>query len=67
MGTGQCRQQDWDDLIELTRDCGGGRWKRAEGKEIVVKGIARKAPCFDVELWRFFGGPVRRYLMRGDG
>jgi len=66
MRTGQCRQQEWDYLIELTRDCGGGRWKRAEGMEVVVEGIAKKAPCFDCEqLRRYLGGPVRRCEERG--
>jgi len=67
MMTGRCRQQDWDDLTELTRDCGGGRRKRGLEMEIVAKkGITRKTPYFDCERtkprssWRYFGGPVRK-------
>lgn len=51
MGTGRCQQQDWDDWIELTRDCGGGKRERGEEMEIVVKGIA-KALYYDCERTR---------------
>jgi hypothetical protein len=67
---GQCRQQDWGDWIELTRDCGGGRKERGLEMEIVVREIARKAPCFVCERtmlrWPrlYFGGPVRRFEER---
>jgi hypothetical protein len=68
MRTGQCRQRDLDGLIELTRDCGGGRKERGLEMEIVVRGITRKTPCFECErtmlryLRLYFGGPVRRFL-----
>jgi hypothetical protein len=54
---------------ELTRDCGGGRKERGLEMEIVVREIARKAPCFVCERtmlrWPrlYFGGPVRRFLL----
>jgi hypothetical protein len=71
MGTGQCRQQDLGDLIELTRDCGGGRKERGLEMAIVVREITRKAPCFECERTMlrysrlYFGGPGRRFLSMG--
>jgi hypothetical protein len=71
MGTGRCQQQDWDDSIERTRDCGGGKRERGEEMTIVVKGITREALYFDYEKTRltwsrrlYCGGPVRNCLTK---
>lgn len=68
MVTGQCRQQDWDDLIEPTRECGGERWEKGWEMEIVVKGITKRRyfHCERTRLrywWLYLGGPVRMCLM----